>query len=243
MTVSYERGQERTVGRFSQSKSESDPPIPLAPVLSFDAGGMMFWLCPASFSAIERLPAAGLSLRWHSSRTSWEMRSVSCFFSFLPMYFFLLAVPPSTNVGSKFSVTFLWLDSRGWIADSAATTGGGGEGVLLFSFPSLPCYCYPLLPAMLQVLFRKYTEFAKAIMSALPPEDVPADLSDSHLFVNVCDKRNAHQNETVLRNAATTVENGYESCTSMVEVRSGCFSQSHGREGTFCDARGPAAAL
>lgn len=76
---------------------------------------------------------------------------------------------------------------------------------------------------MSQDLSKKYTEFAKSIMSALPPEEVPADLSDSHLFVKVCDigDPSKYLNENDIRDAATTVETRYESCTGMVKVSYG----------------------
>lgn len=74
---------------------------------------------------------------------------------------------------------------------------------------------------MLQVLFNKYTEFAKSFISARPAEEVPADLSDSHLFVTDCDMNNLLGDDP-LRDAATTVENGYESCIGMVEVCTNC---------------------
>ena len=76
------------------------------------------------------------------------------------------------------------------------------------------------MSVMPQALSKKYSGFAKSIMSALPPEEVPADLSDSHLFVKVCDIGGSFQylNEHELRDAATTVANGYESCISMVKV-------------------------
>ena len=78
---------------------------------------------------------------------------------------------------------------------------------------------------MLKDLSKKYTQFAESIMSALPPGEVPADLSDSHLFAKSCEMGQEQFNEDGLREAATTVANGYDSCTSMVAVRR--FFASH----------------
>lgn len=80
------------------------------------------------------------------------------------------------------------------------------------------------MPAILQQLFNKYNRFAKSIMGALPPEKVPQDLSDTHLFVKACDivgTDNNYFDEDILREVATTVENGHESCLSMVKVSCG----------------------
>ncbi|CAM9560265.1 unnamed protein product [Scytosiphon promiscuus] len=35
--------------------------------------------------------------------------------------------------------------------------------------------------------FNKYVDFAKSIVKSLPPEEVPADLLDTHLFMKACD--------------------------------------------------------
>lgn len=39
------------------------------------------------------------------------------------------------------------------------------------------------MPAALQVKYNKYTDFAMTIMSRLPEENLPMDLSDTHLFI------------------------------------------------------------
>lgn len=40
---------------------------------------------------------------------------------------------------------------------------------------------------VLQAKFSKYIDFARSIMRALPPFEVPTDLTDSHMFVKATD--------------------------------------------------------
>lgn len=76
----------------------------------------------------------------------------------------------------------------------------------------------------MQDKFNKYIQFAKSIMKALPSEEIPQDLSDTHLFVKICDivgyqQRFDEGNLTDV--AATVVESDYEPCTSMIKVNYG----------------------
>ena len=89
----------------------------------------------------------------------------------------------------------------------------------LFFFHS-SLFSTPRLPLMEQEMFTKHIRFAKTIMSALPPGEVPVDLKDTHLFVKGCDVI-YHQrglDKTVVRDVATTATSDYESCASMIQV-------------------------
>ncbi len=57
-------------------------------------------------------------------------------------------------------------------------------------------------------------------MKALPSEKIPQDLADTHLFVKVCDIVGYQQrlDDGNLTDVATTVESGYEPCSSMIKV-------------------------
>lgn len=70
--------------------------------------------------------------------------------------------------------------------------------------------------------FNKYIHFVKTIVGALPPEEVPVDLTDTLQFIKACDMFVAYHHkldEDDLRDAAKIVTNGYEPCSSMVKVR------------------------
>lgn len=54
----------------------------------------------------------------------------------------------------------------------------------------LSCLADPTPPVVLFALqekFSKYIDFARSIMRALPPEEIPTDLADAHMFVKACD--------------------------------------------------------
>lgn len=87
---------------------------------------------------------------------------------------------------------------------------------------------------VVQEKFNKYIQFAKSIVSALPPEEVPVDLTDSLQFIKACDvfvEYHQRLDEDELRDVEETVASGYEPCSSMAKVRCGCRSQWHGRDG------------
>jgi len=70
--------------------------------------------------------------------------------------------------------------------------------------------------------FNKYIRFAKTIVEALPPGEVPVDLADTLEFMKACDMFVAHEHdelgEQYLKDAEETVANGYEPCRSVVKV-------------------------
>ncbi len=105
----------------------------------------------------------------------------------------------------------------------------------LFRIVVLPLYSRPLASScphllrnfrpwpvvMIQGMFTKYIGFAKSIMSALPPEEIPLELSDTHLFNKACGILVGNEqrlDEEDIRAAAETVESGFQSCSSMVKV-------------------------
>ncbi|CAM9691032.1 unnamed protein product [Ectocarpus sp. 6 AP-2014] len=66
--------------------------------------------------------------------------------------------------------------------------------------------------------FIKYIDFAKSIINALPPEKVPADLLDTHLFVKACDMLEGYSHrvdEEYIKAASGTLE----SCAMAKEPR------------------------
>ena len=95
-------------------------------------------------------------------------------------------------------------------------------------------FCSGLLAwVVVQEKFNKHVQFAKSIVSALPPEEAPVDLADTHQFIKACGifvAFNHHLDKDELRDAEETVANGYEPCSSKVQVMCGCRSQSHGRD-------------
>jgi len=96
-----------------------------------------------------------------------------------------------------------------------------------------PHFCFrfrPLPVVVVQDMFKKYIGFAKSIMRALPPEEIPSELSDTHLFGESCgiilgDEQRFDVED--IRHAAETVENGFESCTGMIKVRCVLACLSH----------------
>ena len=83
---------------------------------------------------------------------------------------------------------------------------------------------------MPQEKFNKYIDFAKSIMKVLPPEEVPTDLTDTHMFVKACDMfdgYNHHLGEEDLRDAMGAVSGDCEavSLSKVIDVwKSGCLS-------------------
>ncbi len=123
--------------------------------------------------------------------------------------------------------------------DSVAIVGDGVSGSSYFLSPSF--VSSPTFPAMQQDLYNKYMQFATSITTGLPPGKVPVDLSDSQLFVQACDVVGC---DRTLSEIATTAEDGYESCTDMVEVSCGVgVSASHTAEVDACRVRSRRAEL
>jgi len=68
--------------------------------------------------------------------------------------------------------------------------------------------------------FNKFIRFAKTIVGALPPEEVPVDLNDTLQFMKANDMTDHHKlEEEDLKDVENIVANGYEPCSSMVKVR------------------------
>ena len=80
----------------------------------------------------------------------------------------------------------------------------------------------------------KYMQFAKSIVSALPPEEVPVDLIDTHQFIKACDLCITYHHrldDRGVRDVEETVANGHQPCSSMLKVRCTCRRQSKSRDG------------
>jgi len=99
-----------------------------------------------------------------------------------------------------------------------------------FGFVSIPSYfCVRFGVSfaggghIVQDKFNRNIQSAKSIMQALPSQAIPADLADTHLFVKVCDVVGYQErlDDGNLRDVATTVESGYESCSSMIKASYG----------------------
>jgi len=70
--------------------------------------------------------------------------------------------------------------------------------------------------------FNKYIHFSKTIVRALPPEEVPVDLTDTFQFMKACDMFVAYNHkldEEDLKDAEERMANEYEPCSSMVKVK------------------------
>ncbi len=85
------------------------------------------------------------------------------------------------------------------------------------SFTSTSMFFFSRIVA--QDKFNKYIHFSKTIVGALPPEEVPQDLTDTLQFIKACDMFTAFHHkldEEDLKDAEETVANGYE---PVVKVR------------------------
>ena len=80
---------------------------------------------------------------------------------------------------------------------------------------------------MLQDKSSKYVVFAKSIMKALPPEQIPVDLADTHMFIKACEMSAGFHDqlgEEDLRDAMGSVSDSAESVSlsKVMRVSSWC---------------------